>query len=365
VIRRQAGSREPDGVLEETAHMAVFGQLPRAGLEESLAELPRALAYYASFGLTTVQDGAAGPEALALLREADRRGLLTLDVVAYRLWTPVGTSFPVDVQYGTYQGRVRLGGIKLMLDGSPQGKTAWLSQPYLVPPTGQPASYSGYPTLPPAVVTTAVTESLQRNVPVIAHANGDAAAEALIDAVRAARAATGRPGPLVVMIHAQTVRDDQLDRMGALGMIPSFFTGHTFYWGDWHRDQTLGLPRAERISPARSAIERGLAFTLHTDAPVVPPDMLRTLWSATTRRTRSGDILGPAQRIGTAEALAGLTINAARQYGEADRKGAIRPGLLADLVILSRDPLAVDPESLRDVQVVETISRGRTVHRAQ
>jgi hypothetical protein len=153
--------------------------------------------------------------------------------------------------------------------------------------------------------------------------------------------------------------------MRALNIMPSFFVGHTFYWGDWHRDETLGPRRAERISPTRSAIDRKVPFTIHNDAPVVPPDMIRTLWSATTRRTRSNDILGAAQRLTVTEALAALTIDGARQYGEQADKGSIAKGKLADLVILDRDPLALDPERLQDVVVVETISRGRTVYRRQ
>jgi len=208
-----------------------------------------------------------------------------------------------------------------------------------------------------------VRETLTHNVPLLAHANGDAAAQMLIDAVAMVRQETGRLEPKVVMIHAQTVRDDQLDRMAAINILPSFFIGHTFFWGDWHRDETLGFRRAERISPARSALERGIAFTLHNDSPVVPPDMMRTLWSAVTRRTRSNDILGPAQRLTVMEALAGLTINGARQYGEQDRKGSIAVGKLADLVILDRNPLEVEPDALAQIKVVETISHGRTIYR--
>ena len=364
VIRRRTGSREPDGVLEETAHMALYAMVPKAGLQESLPLIAKAMDYYASMGITTVQDGGAMPDNLALLSEAARRHLLNLDVVAYRFWVPGGAPFPDDLGFGIYRDRLKIGGVKLILDGAPQGKTAYLSEPYLVPPPGQPATYRGYPSLPPPAVVKALREAMARNVPLLAHANGDAAAQILIDAVEAARRDTGRTDSKVVMIHAQTVRDDQLDRMGALGITPSFFVGHTFYWGDWHREQTLGYARAERISPTRSALERGLAFTLHNDAPVVPPDILRTIWSATTRRTRSNDILGPQQRLTVMEALAGVTINAARQYSEEDRKGSIRVGKLADLVILSQNPLTTDPERLLEVRVVETISHGQSVYRA-
>jgi predicted amidohydrolase YtcJ len=160
------------------------------------------------------------------------------------------------------------------------------------------------------------------------------------------------------MIHAQTVRDDQLDRMATLGMIPSFFPAHTFFWGDWHRESVLGPERADRISPTRSALDRGLKFTVHNDAPVTPPVPIDLLWSTVNRRTRSNDILGPAQRIPVYEAIKALTINGAYQYFEEHSKGSITPGKWADLVVLSADPLAIDPEDLRDIRVLATWSQG-------
>ena len=365
VIRRRENSREPNGVLEETASNLVRAKLPAIGLEETLDSLKYAMAYYASNGITTVQDGAVIGAQRPMLDEAARRGLLPLDVVTYHMWTPVMLDLKSFKNSRNYDHGLKHYGIKLILDGSPQGKTAFLSQPYFKPPAGKPANYAGYPTLPADAVTKAITEAAARDIPVLAHANGDAAAEMLIEAVTAVRKADPNAKPDVVMIHAQTVRDDQLDRMAQLGMRPSFFVAHTYYWGDWHRDETLGPVRAERISSTRSAIDRGLSFTLHNDAPVVPPNMLNTVWSATTRRTRSGDILGPMQRLTTWEALRGITINAARQAGDDSLKGSIEVGKQADFVVLSTDPLTIDPEKLRDVRVLQTIAHGKVVWRAE
>lgn len=365
VIRRRPGSREPNGVLEESAFSLARGKIPLPGPEDALRDLALALRYYASMGVTSVQDGALVPPMRALLDEAARRDMLDIDVVTYQLWTPVGPDLRKFVGARSYERGLKHYGIKLILDGSPQGKTAFLSKPYRVPPSGQAPGYLGYPTLPAEAVQRAIGDAAARGIPVLAHANGDAAAQMLIDAVAAVRQADPAARPDVVMIHAQTVRDDQLDRMAALGIRPSFFVGHTYYWGDWHREETLGPERADRISPTRSALDRSLDFTLHTDTPVVPPDMVRTLWSATTRRSRSGDILGPMQRLTTLEALAGITINAARQQGDGSSKGSIEVGKQADFVVLSADPLAADPENLREIKVLETISRGRSVWRAE
>jgi predicted amidohydrolase YtcJ len=192
----------------------------------------------------------------------------------------------------------------------------------------------------------------------MAHANGDAAADMLIKAVTDADIASDHR---TVMIHAQTVREDQLDKMKGLGIIPSYFSTHTFYWGDWHRDSVFGEERAMRISPTKSSLDRKMPFTVHNDAPVVPPDMIRLLWSTTNRKTRSGKVLGDEQKISTYEALKAITINAAYQHFEDDIKGSIEVGKLADFVVLSADPLSIPSESLLDLQIVSTFSHGKEI----
>jgi predicted amidohydrolase YtcJ len=183
----------------------------------------------------------------------------------------------------------------------------------------------------------------------------------MIGAVSRAEAANGPGDRRPVMIHAQTAREDQLDHMTAKGIIPSFFVTHTYFWGDWHRDSVLGESRAARISPLKSAEARGLHFTIHNDSPVVPPDMMRLMWSAVNRTTRSGKALGPEQRISALDALKAITKDAAYQYFEEDRKGTIEVGKLADLTVLSDDPLRVQPALIKDIRVLETIKEGATL----
>ena len=163
------------------------------------------------------------------------------------------------------------------------------------------------------------------------------------------------------MIHAQTVREDQLDQMKELEIIPSYFSTHTFYWGDWHRDSVFGEERAMRISPTKSTLNRKMPFTVHNDAPVVPPDMIRLLWSTTNRETRSGKVLGEEQKISTYAALEAITINAAYQHFEEDIKGSIEIGKMADLVVLSDNPLSMSPADLLSLKVVATYSRGKQI----
>ena len=239
--------------------------------EEQLDQLDAAQDEYARHGLTTAQDGITSPPGLALLGQAAERGRLILDVVAY----PAGRNLEPeqgDTSFGSYRKRLKVGGVKLMLDGSPQGKTAYLTEPYLVPPEGQGRDYRGYPAMPQAEVDALVARFLTRGIQILAHANGDAAADQLIHAVTSSAATHALGDHRTVMIHSQVVREDQLDRLKELGIVPSFFAAHSFYWGDWHRDSVLGVERAYRISPARSAIRREIPFTFHNDAPIGGPD---------------------------------------------------------------------------------------------
>ena len=158
-------------------------------------------------------------------------------------------------------------------------------------------------------------------------------------------------------------REDQLDRMQELGVIPSFFSLHTYYWGDRHRDLFMGPERAARMSPARSAVRRGMPFTIHADSPVVPMEPLRLVWSAVNRISAGGSPIGPEQRISVEDALRAVTIGAAYQHFEEAQKGSLEVGKLADLVILSESPFDA-PERIDHIDVMETIIGGKSVYRA-
>lgn len=364
VFHRVEGSTEPNGVMEEQAWLEVMNKLPVPQLEERLALLPKALGVYASYGITTVQDGFTQPDDLKLLRTAAEQNLLTLDVVAYVSWLAADRMLNGSLPVGEYHSRFKVGGVKMVFDGSLPGKTAWLSQPYYEPPPGQGPEYRGYPAMSDEDAAKFVAHFYQQNWQVLAHTNGDAACEQFINAIASALVDQPQRDRRTVMIHAQTVREDQLDRLKELRIIPSFLSAHPFYWGDYHRESVLGPERAYRISPAKSVLDRGMLFTMHNDAPIVPPDILRLIWISVNRRSRSNDIIGPAQRIPVMEAIKAVTINAAYQYFEEDHKGSITSGKQADLVILSGNPLKVDPMTIQDLKVLETISRGVTVFRA-
>lgn len=367
VIRREADGKTPNGVLEETAFMAyAMAIFPRLNAEQlaQLAVMGQDL--YITHGFTTAQEGrATGPAHGSFVRLAEA-GQMKVDVVSYldMVFTDDPPEMKTPWYSRTYKSGYRIGGIKLNLDGSIQGKTGYLTQPYKVPPPGAATNYRGYETLPDKVIAAKVDKAYANGWQVLAHCNGDAAIDQFISAVRDAVAKHGAADRRSVIIHAQTARMDQLDSMKALGVIPSFFGMHCFYWGDWHREETLGAVRAEKISPAQSALRRGIVFTQHHDSPVAQPSAIRVLSSVVTRRTRSGDILGADERIGVTDALKSLTIWGAYQHFEEATKGSLEVGKVADFVVLSQDPYAVDIEDLDELSVVETIKGGKSVYTA-
>jgi predicted amidohydrolase YtcJ len=367
VIRREADGRTPNGVLEETAFMvnamAIFPKLN----DEQFAQLAiMGQDLYVEHGFTTAQEGrATGPAHASFARLAEA-GAMKIDVVSYldMVFVDDPPEMKTPWHSRSFTNRYRIGGVKLNLDGSIQGKTGWLTTPYKVPPPGAPTNYRGYETLPDAVVAAKVDKAYANGWQVLVHCNGDAAIDQFISAVRDAVAKHGPADRRTVAIHAQTARLDQLDRMNELGIMPSFFGMHCFYWGDWHREETLGPVRAESISPAQSALRRGMIFTQHHDSPVAQPSAIRVLSSVVTRRTRSGDILGADERISVADALKSLTLWGAYQHFEEKEKGSLEVGKVADFVVLSADPFAVDIEDLDELTVVETIKAGATIYQA-
>lgn len=347
---------QPSGYLEETAFTSA--SIPRPGLEEQCRLMEKAQQVYLRYGITTVQDGYTRKPEWQLLKAMADSGRLTVDTVCYPDCSELFDLPDYCAAYaGGYHNRLRIGGYKIFLDGSPQGRTAWMSQPYL----GAEKEYYGYPIYDDDQVTAFMEQALQTGRQLLAHCNGDAAAQQMIDAYARALQTTGKPGVRPVMIHAQLVRPDQLQRMAQLGMMASFFVAHTYYWGDIHL-QTFGPQRAMRISPAKTALRAGVRFTLHQDSPVLPPDMLNTVWCAVNRVTRQGAALSQEECLTPYEALRAVTLDAAYQYGEEERKGSIRPGKLADFVVLDQNPLQTDPQAIKDIQVLCTIKEGRILY---
>ena len=368
IIQREAGSKEPNGVLEENAHFALLYKIiPPFTVKENVAAMKAAEMQYLSNGFTTIQDGKTDPTTLGLMAQYATDGGFTADVVVYADVAGMTdhTILNGPLHSGEYVNRFRIGGVKLTFDGSPQGKTAWFTKPYLVVPSGQDASYSGYPAFTDAEALKWYLMAYENNWQMLTHTNGDAAIDQLIKiANQTAKAFPGKDRR-TVMIHGQFLREDQIAAIDDLGIFPSLYPMHTFYWGDWHRDSVAGPERAENISPTGWLIDRGVKFSIHSDAPVTFPNSMRILDSAVNRTTRSGAVLGKAQRLRPMDALKAMTIWPAYQHFEESSKGSLEVGKLADMVVLDENPLTVDPVKISAIKVVQTIKEGVSVYIAQ
>lgn len=362
IVRRVAGTNEPDGVMEETA----MGFLPGTGAlvdEEMGWRLRREAAdIYASYGITTIQESNVSEAYTDALKQQALEMPFAVDIVTYIMGNSLSDEELALVEHDSeYTGGIRVGGVKFTLDGSPQGRTAWMSQPYDEGPPGTDSNYVAYPSYDPDAYRLRIDSLLERGVPVLAHANGDEAIELMIDGISDALEGETIPDHRSVIIHAQLIRADQLDRAKELGIIPSYYAAHPFFWGDWHR-LSFGDERANFISPVRATIDREIPFTVHNDSPIVPPDIMRLVSIAVNRLTRSGFVLGPDQRATVYEALYAVTQGAAYQYFEEQEKGSITVGKRADLVILESNPLTTEPLELADIAIVETIARGKSIY---
>ena len=348
------GQGELTGRGEENPFLDLLGRIPMEGLEDVLRAFQGAQEEYASHGIATAQEGLLQPVMAPVYQEILRRGLLYLDVNAY---VPPADYDRLRGQFvqgvSDSPGIFQVAGMKIFLDGSPQGGTAWVREPYA-------GGGCGTSTMTDGQVLSAFRQALDRDAQLLAHCNGDRAAEQYLTLLAQAEREAGKKLCRPVMIHAQLLGLDQLERVKALGVIPSFFVAHVYHWGEIHV-KNFGLDRAGRISPAGSALAWGIPFTFHQDSPVIPPDMLETIWCACVRRTKTGRVLGAEERIPVEAALRAVTQTAALQYGLERELGTLRPGKRADFVLLSGDPLRTPPEELKKLQVERTIQRGRTI----
>ena len=363
VIQRKPGGTEPNGTLEETAFFLGAPKLLGGVGQEGLKVFAREGAkLWARFGYTTADEGRATPQTAEVLKQVAAEGGFANDVIAYPD-VLLGREYIKTNQRATFTNRFRIAGAKLTIDGSPQGFTAWRDQPYYKPVGDYPQGYSGYPAATAEEVMSAIQWAYENKLQIITHSNGERASDLLIAAHQAAQARFPKvKGTRPVLIHGQFLREDQLDRFKALGVIPSLFPMHTFYWGDWHLDHTVGPQAGLNISPTGWVRKRGMIFSSHHDAPVAFPDSMRVLDATVTRRARgSGRIVGPEHRVDVITALKAMTIWPAYHHFEEKTKGSLEPGKLADFAILSKDPTAVAPNAIAEIKVTETVKEGKTI----
>lgn len=364
---READGAALNGYVEEPAAMGPIFEVSMARMGLDFAAMADDMQrVYLEHGVTTCQDGATSAEMAAMLCALADAGAWKMDIVAYPMWGEDTDAILADnarFNGGTYHGHFRFGGLKMFLDGSPQGLTAWMTEPYTAGPDGE-TDWVAYGTMTDEDARAFARKAIDSGHQLLCHANGDAAADQLLRVYEQALTASDNPAAAdlrPVMIHCQTARTDQYEKMASLGMIPSIFSSHVWYWGDAHL-KNFGPVRGGRVSACGDAERAGLPFTLHTDTPVLRPNLLEAAWCAVNRITRDGVQLDEDQKVSPFAALRAITANGAYQYGEEDDKGTLEAGKLADMAVLDRNPLEVDPLEIRDIQVLATIKEGETLY---
>lgn len=365
VINRKPGTTEPEGLLMEAAWMPIFLKLPRPGEDVLLSRFKDGQQIYAAAGITTAQEGATPAADVALLKKAAARGLLDIDVVAYPFIAEAKTvlkAHPPET-FGKYDNRLKLGGIKITLDGSPQGRTAWFTTPYLDGGPGGEKNWKGEPLLPKEEALELIKFVYDSKLQLIVHCNGDAAIDLFLEAHE--RGAKDRTADLrTTVIHSQFMRKDQLVKYADYKIIASFFTEHCYYFGETHI-KNRGKEQAHFLSPMVTAGRLGVRYANHTDFNVSPIDQMFVVWSAVNRVSRTGAVIGPDERVTPLQALKAITIDCAHIYREEKTKGSLEVGKRADLVILDKNPLTVKPMDIKDIKVLETIKDGKTIYTAK
>lgn len=359
IVKDAAG--ELTGLLEETAHEPFV----KASLDMSLVNfytlLTTAVDEYASMGVTTAQSGGVDMTTLKALSSAQRLGLIPFRLELWPFDDQMGDAIRAnEIDLADYNSdRIRTQTIKIVADGSIQGFTGYLTHPYHTP-FRDDEDYRGYPLMPRDKLVEKVLDYQSKGYQLAIHGNGDAAIDDIIYAFDQAQQKHPIEDPRLILIHSQMARDDQLAEMKRLGITPSFFSAHTYYWGDRHRDIFMGPERAMRMSPTRSAKDIGLRYSVHLDTPVVPMTPMLMVWSTANRMSSNGQVIGREQKVPVMDALRAVTIDAAWQVFRDDELGSIETGKLADVIVVDGDLLA-NPMGIRDLSVQQTFVGGVSI----
>ncbi len=318
-------------------------------------------------GWTTVQSYQLVPQEMASLRAAFDAGVISLDVMGLPAVSDAASGRMVEQtgwHWGTYSHGdhgLKVAGYQVVTDAAPQLRLAAFTQPY-ADTTGFPDGWKGS-LLPRDMVEHWVSYAYANGIQLFAYSNGDAGIDLSLSAIEKAISETGKTGDRrTVIAHSYFVRPDQLERYRQMQLGASMMPPHLAVYGDQQLG-ILGPARANMEAPMASAMAAGVRLTLHCDYPSASPNVMDTIGIAVTRTTLTGRVMGPQEHLSPYAALQAMTSKAAYNYREETLKGTITAGKIADLVILDGNPLAVAPEAIKDIKVMETIKRGRTIYR--
>ena len=351
-----------NGELQEMA--AMFPLMRRIGVDfRSLSASPDSIRAFGAIarqtGTTTMTDlhselPAKDLETLLSITGSDDYALRIVPMLGAAMMPPDEVAPREQELAARSTDMLRLGGVKLVLDGSIQGYTARLRWPGHL--NGEP---NGLWVIAPEQAEFLIDTLHEAGVQMHIHTNGDEASIVAIEAVEKAAAKTSWADHRHTLQHGQMIDRAMFKRMKTLGLCVNLFANHIWYFGDMHVAKSIGLDRARRMDACRSCLDEGVPMAIHSDAPVTPLAPLFTAWCAVNRITMSGECLGPEQRIEAAEALKAITLGAAYTLKLDEDIGSIEAGKIADFAVLDASPLDVDPMAIKDIKVKGVVSGGR------
>lgn len=352
----------PNGVVFEAALMPFYKVIPRPTAAQMLDALDETQMGYARNGYTHAQDGASQLDQMNFLISPAATSRMKIDLAVLPSFAGLEAILKrPELKFGSYQGHVKLQGIKFVLDGSPQARTAFFTRDYALGSPEGKHPWHGEPIVKQAEFDALARQVHARGWQIFVHANGDAAIDMAIkgfDTLGIKAKDNRRP----VVIHSQFQRRDHLPAYQRIGVGPAYFSNHTYYFADVHRSnfpaEVVGF-----ISPFKAAMKAGLHPSNHSDAPVTTLNPFIQLWSSMARTSLTGVVNGPDQRLSAYEGLQMLTTGPAWQVFEENRKGRIKAGLLADFVVLDKNPLKTPVDQIRGIKVVMTVKEGRVIWR--
>jgi len=337
-----------NGVMYERAvHELVDLAIPAPTLAGQLDGLRRYQRNMHSAGITSVGDALVFPRGLRVLQEAYALGELTMRVNMLLAYPVLDALEALGLRTGLGDSWLRVGGVKTLVDGAIAGGTCLLEEPY------EDGCAHGIQATPTEELNEFVRRVHDAGSTACVHANGDRAIRLLLDAVEAAQLANPRPGARHRIEHCTLVDTEILKRIKALDMVAVPFGSYVAFHGE-KLPGYYGMDRVARMFAHRDLLDAGIPVAGSSDFPCGPYEVLLAMRSCVTRRAEDGTELGGNQRISTAEALALYTTGSAYASGEEERKGRLAPGMLADFVVLDRDPLNTPPEELADIGVAQT-----------
>ena len=365
-IDRLPNSQEPSGLVQETAMYPFVRNMLEILASKQAEFFEITQNYYASNGITTAQDGMTDRNTIKFFQSQADNGKLEIDLIALAGYSELDSNLAdTSLVFKKYKNGFKVQGTKIVADGSPQGKTAFFSKPFLTSVPGCTHNCRGLPSLSQEAIDKLFETAYANDNQLFIHCNGDATVDMILKAHKVACQKLKQPldkDRRTIVIHAQFARPDQLKMFVKYNMQPSFFTNHAYFWGDEHV-LNLGKARAEFLSPMVSARKLGLKPTNHSDATVTPINPIFTIWTAVNRFSRSGIVIGEKERTTPYLALQAITSFAAYELFDENLKGTLTVGKLADFVVLDKNPLKIDPLDIRNIQVVETIKEGKSIYR--